>query len=424
MTIKLMLFPFSLEGAARIWLEKEPPRSILNWDDRLHQLDTFDNALNVNDQDSLNSAAGGNFLDKMPADCLKIIESKSKVRQTRAKAVVDKVSSNSSTPAVSADVAELKDMVRVLLLDKKNQYSAQTSSPTPALIKAVEPNCVTCGGSETLPGNTVTNPKEDLKGITTRSAPIPPPVTQSEPETLVSEPVVAPVSALMPNLKQLIPYPSRRDNERRRNHANEQIEKFYEIFKEMSFEISFTDALMLMPKFASTMKALIRNKEKLSEMARTPMNEHCSAVILNKFPNKLGDPRKFLIPCEFPGMDECLALADLGASINLMPLSVWKGLSLLELTPTCMTLKLADRSVSKPIDFEPDPRLPLILGRCFLKTSRALIDVHKGELTLRIRHEAITYNLDQTSRYSANYDQMTTNKIDVTDEACEEYSQE
>nr|GEX68673.1 reverse transcriptase domain-containing protein [Tanacetum cinerariifolium] len=272
-------------------------------------------------------------------------------------------------------------------------------------------------GSGTLPGNTVTNPKEDLKGITTRSgisyqgptiptsskvakqgtevtkdqvqtsssqstAPVQTTVTQSEPETPVSEPVVAPVSTSMPNLKPSIPYPLRRDNERRHDQANEQVKKFYEIFKEMSFEISFTDALILMPKFASTLKALIRNKEKLSEMARTPMNEHCSAVILNKLPKKLGDPEKFLIPCEFLGMDECLALADLDASINLMPLS------------------------------------------CFLKTSRALIDVHKGQLTLRIGNEAITYNLDQTSRYSASYDQMTENKIDVTDEACEEYSQE
>nr|GFB80733.1 reverse transcriptase domain-containing protein [Tanacetum cinerariifolium] len=145
-------------------------------------------------------------------------------------------------------------------------------------------------------------------------------------------------------------------------------------------------------------------------------------------------------------MDERLALANLDASINLMPLSVWKELSLSELTPTCMTLELADRSVSKPIgiakdvkvkvgmfhfpadfvvvDFKPDTQIPLILGRCFLKTGRALIDVHKGELTLRIRNEAITYNLDQTSRYSANYDQMTANKIDITDEACEEYFQE
>nr|GFC86961.1 reverse transcriptase domain-containing protein [Tanacetum cinerariifolium] len=191
--------------------------------------------------------------------------------------------------------------------------------------------------------------------------------------------------------------------------------KFYEIFKDMSFEISFTDALILMPKFASTLKALIGNKEKRSKMARTPMNEHCSAVILNKLPRKLGDPGKFLIPCEFPGMDECLALADLGASINLMPFFMWEALSLSELTPTCMTLELTDRLVSKPIGIAKDVSF---------KTGQALIDVHKGELTLCIRNEAITYNLDQTVRYSANYNQMTANKIDVIEMACEEYSQE
>nr|GFB94521.1 reverse transcriptase domain-containing protein [Tanacetum cinerariifolium] len=109
-----------------------------------------------------------------------------------------------------------------------------------------------------------------------------------------------------------------------------------------------------MPKFSSTLKALIGNKEKLSEMARTTMNENYSAVILNKLPRKLGDPGKFLIPCEFSGMDECLALADLGASINLMPLSVLEGLLLPELTPTCMMLELADRSVSKPIGIAKD----------------------------------------------------------------------
>nr|GFB35487.1 reverse transcriptase domain-containing protein [Tanacetum cinerariifolium] len=264
------------------------------------------------------------------------------------------------TPAVSSKVAELKDMVRALLLVNKNQSSAPASSSTPAPVKAVKPN-------------------------------------------------FAPVSVSMPNLKPSILYPSRRDNERRRDQANEQIEKFYKIFKDMSFEISFTDALILMLKFAFTLKALTGNKEKLSEMARTPMNEHCSAVILNKLQRKLGEPDKFLIPCEFLGMDECLALDDLGASINLMPLTVWEGLSLLELTPTCMTLELADLLVSKPIgiakdvsvkvgvfhfsadfvvvDFEPDPRVPLILERCFLKTGRALIDVHKGELTLRIGNE-------------------------------------
>nr|GEY31282.1 hypothetical protein [Tanacetum cinerariifolium] len=113
----------------------------------LHQLDTFYNALNVNDQDSLNFAAGGNLLDKMPRECLKIIKSKFKVRQSRAKTIVAKVSTSSSTPAISSEVAELKDMVRALLLDKKNQSSIPALSPTPALVKEVEPNCVTCDGN-------------------------------------------------------------------------------------------------------------------------------------------------------------------------------------------------------------------------------------------------------------------------------------
>nr|GEW80448.1 reverse transcriptase domain-containing protein [Tanacetum cinerariifolium] len=362
----------------------------------LHQLDTFYNSLNVNDQDSLNSATGGNFLDKMPSDCLKIIESKLKVRQSRAKAVVAKVNSSSSTLAISSDVAELKDMVNQPPAYQALAYQApipqmQSVSQTDfeRYVKAndaVLRNIQSQGQrSGTLPGNTITNPKEDLKGITTRSG-----VAYQGPTILVSskvikqgtEPIVAPVSASMPNLKPSIPYPLRHDNERRREQANKQIKKFYEIFKDMSFKISFTDALILMPKFASTLKALIRNKEKLR-------------------------------------MGECLTLADLGASIDLMPLFVWNELSLPELTSTCMTFELADRSI-----LNQTPRVPLILGRCFLKTGRALIDVHKGKLTLRIENKAITYNLDQTSRYSANYDQMTANKIDVTDEACEEYSQE
>ncbi|GJY64964.1 reverse transcriptase domain-containing protein [Tanacetum coccineum] len=238
-----------------------------------------------------------------------------------------------------------------------------------------------------------------------------------EKQNLVFEPDVAPVSAPMPNPKPSIPYPSRQNDERHRENANEQKEKFYEIFKDMSFEISFMDALTLMPKFASTLKALIRNKEKLSEMARTPLNEHCSAVILNKLPKKLGDPDRFLIPCKFPGMDECLALADLGASINLMPFSVWKKLNLPDLTPTCMTLELAaGLSISHA-------NCTSILGG-ESRTSRALIDVYEGELTLRVGNETITYNLDQTSRYSVNYNDMTANRIDVVELACEEYSQE
>nr|GEU29035.1 reverse transcriptase domain-containing protein [Tanacetum cinerariifolium] len=143
--------------------------------------------------------------------------------------------------------------------------------------------------------------------------------------------------------------------------------------------------------------------------------------------------------------EDLKALADLGASINLMPLSVWNKLSLLDLSPMCMTLKLVNRSISRPgvaedvfvkvgtfhfladfvvVDFDADPRVPLILGRSFLKTGRALIDVFEGELTLRVGKEVITFNLGQTSRYSANYNDMTANRIDIIDMACEEYSQE
>ncbi|GJS77993.1 hypothetical protein Tco_0727874 [Tanacetum coccineum] len=254
-------------------------------------------------------------------------------------------------------------------------------------------NTASTSGSGTLPGNTITNPKEDLKGITTRSGvayqgptipststsssppkvmnrdtevtkdmmlpnnngsteDVQPPVIQVQSQNPTSKPVVDPVSTPMPDQRTSIPFPSRRNDERRRKKLNVQIEKFYEIFRDLSFEISFTDALTLMPKFASTLKTLIGNKEKLSEMARTPLNENCSAVILNKLPKKLGDPGRFLIPCEFSGINTCNALADLGASINLMPYFVWKDLSFPELTPTCMTLELADRLITEPIEHD------------------------------------------------------------------------
>nr|GEZ14992.1 reverse transcriptase domain-containing protein [Tanacetum cinerariifolium] len=321
-------------------------------------------------------------------------------------------------------------------------------------------NTASSSGSGTLPGNIITNPKKELKGITTRSgtayqgstipttsSSLPPvleretevtkdtvhptnnestkdvqplvvqtesPILNSEPVVApIIEPVVAPVSAPKPNQRPLI---------------------------------LFADALILMPKFGPTIKTLLTNKDKLSELARTPLNEHCLAVLLKKLPEKLGDPGKFLIPCDFTGMAECLALADLDASINLMPLSVWNKLSFLELTPTLMTLEPADRSISQTIgvaeyvyvkvgkfhfstdfvvvDFIADPRVPLILRRSFLKTGRALIDVFEGELALRVGKEAITFNLDQTSRYLANYNNMTAKRIDFIDMAYEEDSQE
>nr|GEX03457.1 reverse transcriptase domain-containing protein [Tanacetum cinerariifolium] len=210
--------------------------------------------------------------------------------------------------------------------------------------------------------------------------------------------------------------------------------------------ISFADALLLMPKFASTNKSLLTNKDKLFELAKVPLSENCSAMLLKKLPEKVRGPGKFLIPCDFPGMEVCHALADLGASINVMPLSIWKKLSLPELTPTRMNLELADRSITHPkgvvedvfvkvgkfhfptdfvvVDFEADPRVPLILGRSFLRTNRALIDVYREEITLRVNDESITFNLNQTIRYSSTYDDNSVNRVDVIDIACEEFVQD
>nr|GEW79928.1 reverse transcriptase domain-containing protein [Tanacetum cinerariifolium] len=205
---------------------------------------------------------------------------------------------------------------------------------------------------------------------------------------------------------------------------------------DLNFNISFVDALIQMPKFGPFIKSLLTNKDKLFDLAKTLLNEHCLTVLLKKFLEKLGDPGKFLIPCDFPIMVECLALVDLGASINLMPLSVWNKLSFLDLSPTCMTLELADHLISHlvgvtedvfvkvgtfhfpadfvVVDFNADPRVPQILRRSFLKTGRALINVFKGELTLRVGKEAITFNLDQTLRCSVNYNDLKENRIGPT----------
>ncbi|GKC84666.1 reverse transcriptase domain-containing protein [Tanacetum coccineum] len=327
-------------------------------------------------------------------------------------------------------------------------------------------------GSSSLPSNTVANPRGDLKAITTRSGisydgpPIPPPssslpkVVEREPEVTkdtvlpstknIQPPVVqiqAPIDepVVAPKPKPSIPYPSRANKQKLREKDDKLATKFVEIFRELHFELSFADALLHMPKFASMFKSLLNNKEKLFDLANTPVNENCSVIILKKLPKKLRDPDKFLIPCDFTELVECLALADLGASINLIPLSIWKNLSLLELTPTQMIFELADRSTTSPygiaedifvkvrkfhfladfivVDYVVDPRVTLILGRPFLRTARALIYVYGEELTLRVDDEAITFKVGQTSRYSYN-DAVSINQIDVINVACEKYAQE
>ncbi|GJU65700.1 reverse transcriptase domain-containing protein [Tanacetum coccineum] len=303
-------------------------------------------------------------------------------------------------------------------------------------------NTNSSSGPGSLPSNTIANPRGDLKAITTRSG-----ISYDGPPILPLPKVVEwePEPVVAPKPKLSIPYPSRANKQKLREKDDKLASKFVEIFRELHFELSFADALLHMPKFASMFKSLLNNKEKLFDLAKTLVNENCLAFILKKLPEKLGDPGKFLIPCDFPELVECLALADLGASINLMPLSIWKKLSLPELTPTQMILELADRSTTSPsgiaedvfvkvgkfhfpadfvvVDYVVDPRVPLILGRPFLRTARALIDVYGEELTLRVDDEAITFKVGQTLRYSYN-DAVSINRIDVIDVACEEYAQE
>ncbi|GJV85750.1 reverse transcriptase domain-containing protein [Tanacetum coccineum] len=343
--------------------------------------------------------------------------------------------------------------------------------------------------SGTLPSNSIPNPKGEMKAITTRSGvayegpsiptnPSPKKVVERETEETIDKeqsnfqgstaqtpPLVTPISIPEPDIpktllkttpipkldvpkslpKPNIPYPSRLNQEIFCEKASYQKEKIFQMFQDLRFYISFTDALFLMTRFAPTIRNLLMNKEKLLELAKIPLNENCSAMLLKKLSEKLGDPGKFLIPCNFPGMDVCHTLVNLGASINLMPLSFWKNLSLPELTPTRMTLELADRSITHPkglaedvyvkvgkfhfptdfvvVDFKADPRVPLILGRSFLRTDHALIDVYGEEITLRVDNEAVTFNLDQTTRYSSTNDK-SVNRIDIIDAVCEEYAPE
>nr|GEY97347.1 hypothetical protein [Tanacetum cinerariifolium] len=523
-TIKLLLFPFSLEGEARIWLDKEPPRSILTWEDlvskfinqffppskttylrneiiiflqkpnemfneawerfkdlfrqcphhgfsELHQLDTFYNALNPNDQDALDSATGGNFLDKIPRECLSIIESKSKVGYSRSR--VTNVRSNtiaplsSSSPSNSFDLqqiaASLEDKLDIRmnrfeksLNDMKNSFV----TPTAPLKKNQQDfqkkfeqkqddfqnqmmNFMQNhynnkpSSSSSLLSNTILNPKGEAKPITTGSGmsykepPIPPTgVEQQEPteETTDTElpstediqpslvqvqkeqPIEEP-SVVIPKAKANLPYPSRLVKEKIREKDDILAAKFMEIFSDLHFELSFADALVHMPKFAPMFKKLLNNKNKLIELTKTPLNKNCSAVVLKKLPEKLGDPGRFLIPCDFSEFDNCLALVDLGASINLMPLSIWKKLKLPTLNDTKMVLELADRTISKPT------------GTPFLSTAHALIDVYEGEIILRHDDQSLTLKCGDKPSISYNNFQ-SLNKVDLIDATCEEYSQE
>nr|GEU29100.1 reverse transcriptase domain-containing protein [Tanacetum cinerariifolium] len=391
----------------------------------LHQLYTFYNGLNPSNQDSLNFAAGGNLLEQSAHDVLKIIKNKSKVRNSRNKPIVSQVkASNVNSSEIASVVASAVTSAMTAM------FKQQQLTPAPAFVKAVEESCVTCGGahsyrqcpatdgntfsveppnefssykkiietsiramqnqitnfkaemkneihslmqnqinsvknelrkdmsnqtnelrnmmasffqkntastsgSGSLPNNTIANPRGDLKAITTQSG------------VLYDGPHIPPPFLLSP--KWWNGYP-----------------------RKLYFDHSFADALLHMPKFALMFKSLLNNKKKLFDLATTSVNENCSTVILKKLSEKLGDPDKFLIPCDFRELVECLALADLGASINLMPLSIWKKLSIPELSPTRMILELADRSTTRPAGIAEDVFVKV--GKFYFPTDFVVVD--------------------------------------------------
>nr|GEW79412.1 reverse transcriptase domain-containing protein [Tanacetum cinerariifolium] len=404
----------------------------------------------------------------------------------------------SSSPSHSFDLqqiaASLEDKldIRMNRFEKSlNDMKASFVTPT-APIKSVEEVCVMCGANHSYNHCPLIRENEfpifhdNIQQFQTatvgnfvqgnRISNLSIPEKDKEP---IDEPLV------VPKTKANFPYPSRLAKEKLSEKNDILAAKFMEIFRDLHFELSFTDALIHMPKFAPMFKRLLNNKDRLIELTKTPLNENCSAVVLKELPEKLGDLRQFLIPCDFSEFDNCLALADLGASINLMPLSIWKKLRLPILNDTKMVLELADRTISKPtgvaenvfmkvrkfyfpadfvvpdfiadprvpishrtiskptgvaenvfvkvskfyfpadfvvLDFIADPRVPLILGRPFLRTAHAVINVYEGEIILRHEEQSLTLKCGDIPSISyKNFESL--NKVDLIDATCEEYSQ-
>nr|GEW89141.1 reverse transcriptase domain-containing protein [Tanacetum cinerariifolium] len=416
--------------------------------------------------DSLNSADGGNLLERRTQDVLTINKNKSKVRNSQNKSIVSQVKSSDATSSSSSEIAKLTHAINQQTSAMPTTTTAILkqfqATPPLASVKAVEEICFTCGGSHLyyqclaadgntllefqdniqgyvsvaavnynqgnsvyrLPGSgpllrdTIANPKGELKAITTRSG------------IFLDGPSI-PILPLFINLKE-----------------DERVVETLTDPKLNEFTIKVPPPLVKKSKPPSQetiwcIKGILFTSEKLLELANKPLNKNCSAVILKKLPKKLGDPGKFLTSCGFSEL-KCKALADLGASINLMPVSVWKKLGLPELISTCMTLELANRAICTPagiardvfvsvssftflanffiVDYESDPRVPLILGTPFLRTARALIDVHREEMILRDGDERLTLNMrHDISSYSNQLQKESINMINIYNDSCKDF---
>nr|GEY09235.1 reverse transcriptase domain-containing protein [Tanacetum cinerariifolium] len=382
------------------------------------QIDTFYNSLNLRHRDTINVAAGGTFMKRRPKECYDVIENMITHHNDWGTSAQQRASHGQNPPpAYQAPAYQAPAYQAPAYQASAYQapgYQASVHQPqipqqqvittneftnfmkaNDAILKNMKTNMTSLTNSKKFALKTCL---EDLKGITTPSG------------TAYQGPTIPTTSSSLPTV----------------------VERETEGTKDMVHPTNNESTKNVQPLVVQIESPILNSKPVVA-----PIIEPVAS---------LGDLDKFLIPCDFPRMAECLALADLDASINLMPLSVWNKLSHPNLSPTCMTLELADHSISYPvrvaedvfvkvgtfhfstdfvvIDFDADPRVPLILRRSFLKTRRDLIDVFEGELTLRVGKEAITFNLDQISRYSANYNDMTTTRIDVIDRDCEEHSQE
>ncbi|GJT65004.1 reverse transcriptase domain-containing protein [Tanacetum coccineum] len=342
----------------------------------LHQLDTFYNALNPTDQDSLNSAAGGNLLERRTQDVLTIIENKSKVRNSRNKSIVSQVKSSDVNSSSSSEIAKLThavnqqtSVVTTAMTAILKQFQA---TPPPASVKAVEEICVTCGGAHpyyqclAADGNTFPEFQDNIQGYVSAAA-----VNYNQVNGMKC------ISSIQTSMSN------------QTNELKNMMASFFQINTASTLgtgslpsntvanlrgelkAITTQSGLVLdgptvpMPlhslsKGVKCLKVLLANKEETFSIGHNyaTLNENCSTVILKKLPKKLGDPGKFLILCGFSKL-KCKALADLGASINLMPLSVWRKLGLPELISTQMTLELANRAICTPEGIARDVFVPV-----------------------------------------------------------------
>ncbi|XP_030478313.1 uncharacterized protein LOC115695387 [Cannabis sativa] len=301
-----------------------------------------------------------------------------------------------------------------------------------------------------LPSTTEVNPKENCKAITLRSGknyaglskdkpeneeddqPAPTPKKKKTTDGLQQKETSPPISI---NHHIKIPYPQRL----RKNNMDKQFSKFLEVFKKLHINIPFAEALEQMSSYVKFLKKILSKKRKMEEFETVALTEECSEILQKKLPSKLKDHGSFTIPCTIGTIEKIHALCDLGASINVMPFSVLKGLQLGEAKPTTVTLQLANRSLAHPrgviedvlvkvdkfifpanfivLNMEEDKNIPIILGRPFLATWKALIDVQKGELKLRVQGDEVVFNVLKTMTYPTASDNFFS--TDVVDKLVE-----